>query len=36
MVSGLLKDLPIIKMLAISNNVRDMIFISKLKFSSAT
>ena len=31
MVSGLLKDLPIIKMLAISNNVRDMIFISKLK-----
>ena len=31
MVSGLLKALPIIKMLAISNNVRDMIFISKLK-----
>ena len=31
MVNGLLKDLPILKMIAVSNNIRDMIFISKLK-----
>lgn len=31
MVDDLLKDLPMLKMIAISNNIRDMIFISKLK-----
>ena len=31
MVNGLLKDLPMLKMIPISNNIRDMIFISKLK-----
>ena len=31
MVNGLLKDLPMLKMIAVSNNIRDMIFISKLK-----
>lgn len=31
MADNLLKDLPILKMIAISNNIRDMIFISKLK-----
>lgn len=31
MVNGLLKDLPMLKMIAISNDIRDMIFISKLK-----
>ena len=31
MVNGLLKDLPMLKMIAASNNIRDMIFISKLK-----
>ena len=30
-VDDLLKDLPMLKMIAISNNIRDMIFISKLK-----